>query len=314
MTVLVTGALGFVGTQLCNNLALHDVESILVKRTSSMEGLDGNSFYVKGIDGSTCWQGVFDDVECVIHCAARVHVMNDRASDPLQAFREVNVHGTMNLAKAASDAGVKRFVFVSSIKVNGESSNKPYTAFDIPKPEDPYGISKFEAEEQLKKLASKRDIEVVIIRPPLVYGPSVKANFAAMLKLASTGLPLPFSAIKDNRRSMVSVFNLVDLIITCIDHPNAANNTFLVSDDDDLSTAQIVSKLQHALGKRTVNLPVPVSMYNLFAKATGKQAIVERLCGNLVLDIEHTKTTLNWQPPMSVKEGFSLTAQAFLNN
>lgn len=310
--ILVTGATGFLGKLLVERLRSDHFDVSSVYRGKKDDTV--NRVYIQGIDSKTDWQGKLDGIHCVIHCAARVHVMNDTASDPLKAFREVNVHGTMNLAKAASDAGVKRFVFVSSIKVNGEVSNKPYTAFDTPKPEDPYGISKFEAEEQLKKLASKSGMEIVIIRPPLVYGPGVKANFAAMLKLASTGLPLPFSAIKDNRRSMVSVFNLVDLIITCIDHPNAANNTFLVSDDDDLSTAQFVTQLQQALGKRTVNLPVPVSMYNLFAKATGKQAIVERLCGNLVLDIEHTKTTLNWQPPMSVKEGFSLTAQAFLNN
>lgn len=310
--ILVTGAKGFLGKLLVERLCEDDFDVSSVHRDKKDETV--NRIYVQGIDSKTDWQGKLDGIHCVIHCAARVHVMNDTASEPLEAFREVNVHGTINLARAASDAGVKRFIFVSSIKVNGEGSDKPYTAFDTLKPEDPYGISKFEAEEQLKKLASKSAMEVVIIRPPLVYGPGVKANFAAMLKLASTGLPLPFSAIKDNRRSMVSVFNLVDLIITCIDHPNAANNTFLVSDDDDLSTAQFVTQLQQALGKRTVNLPVPVSMYNLFAKATGKQAIVERLCGNLVLDIKHTKTTLDWQPPMSVKQGFSLTAKAFLNN
>ena len=312
MKTLVTGASGFVGRQLCKSLALHNVESILVKRVSNREGLNGNCFYVKGIDGSTCWQGAFEDVECVIHCAARVHLLNDAASDPLEVFREVNVYGTMNLAKAASEAGVKRFVFVSSIKVNGEGNDKAYTAFDKPKPEDPYGISKFQAEEQLKKLASKSSMDVVIIRPPLVYGPGVKANFAAMLKLASTGLPLPFSAIKHNRRSMVSVFNLVSLIVTCIGHPNAGNNTFLVSDDDDFSTAQFVTQLQKALGKRTFNLPVPVSIYHLFAKVTGKHAIVDRVCGNLILNIEHTKTTLDWKPPKSVKESFSLTAQNFI--
>jgi UDP-glucose 4-epimerase len=242
--------------------------------------------------------------------------MNEIDEDPLEAFREVNVRGTLQLAQAADRSGVKRFIFVSSIKVNGESTTRrlPYQSSDTASPEDPYGISKAEAEEGLKKLAEKTGMDVVIIRPPLVYGPGVKANFAAMLKLASTGIPLPFGSIKHNQRSMVYVENLISLIIECVINPNAANQTFLISDDGDLSTKAFVKGLSKALGKNCFMLPFPNAVFSLVGKALGKSSIIDRLCGSLQVDINHTKNTLNWQPPYSVEQGFEATANAFKKN
>ncbi len=245
-----------------------------------------------------------------------VHVMNDSSSNPLEDFREVNTHGTLNLAQQAADAGVKRFIFISSIKVNGESTELglPFKSDDHFIPTDPYGLSKYEAEVGLRKIAEKTGMEVVIIRPPLVYGPGVKANFAAMMKWVNKGLPLPFGGIKNNKRSLVSVDNLVDLIITCIDHPKAVNQTFLVSDDEDLSTSQLLSNMASALNVPNRLLPIPASWLSLVAKLLGKPAIAQRLCGSLQVDISKTKKLLNWRPPYSTAECMKKTADVFLKN
>jgi nucleoside-diphosphate-sugar epimerase len=246
----------------------------------------------------------FDGIDTFIHAAARVHVMHEQVTDPLTAFREVNTAGTLNLARQAAAAGVKRFIFISSIKVNGESTtdNQAFRFDDMPNPEDPYGISKAEAEVGLKQIATETNMEVVIIRPPLVYGPGVKANFAAMLNLAKKNLPLPLGAIH-NKRSLVALDNLVDLIVTCIDHPKAANQTFLVSDDKDVSTTQLLQMMTLAAGKKPRLVPVPISWLKFAGKLIGKQAVVDKLCGNLQVDISHTKTTLGWAPPITVEEG-----------
>lgn len=251
-------------------------------------------------DYSDCLAGV----SVVIHAAARVHVMDDTAADPLAAYREVNVDGTLNLARQAAASGVKRFIFISTIKVNGEATlpDQPFTAHDLSQATDPYGISKAEAEAALKKLCSDTGMEFVVIRPPLVYGPGVKANFAAMLRLAKKNLPLPLGAIR-NQRSMVALGNLVDLIKVCIDHPKAANQTFLVSDDRDLSTSELLQLMVRAYGKTPRLIPVPMSWFSIIGKLTGKQAVIARLCGNLQVDINDTKTTLNWRPPVSVEDG-----------
>jgi len=246
------------------------------------------------------------NVGVIVHIAARVHVMADTVADPLDEYRAVNVAGTLNLARQAAASGVKRFVFVSSIKVNGEatSESKAFRYDDTPTPEDPYSISKAEAESGLKQISAQTGMEVVIIRPPLVYGPGVKANFAAMMKLARINLPLPLGAIH-NKRSLVALDNLVDLIVTCIEHPNAANQTFLVSDDQDVSTTELLQMMTRATGKTPRLIPVSVRWLKLVGKLTGKQAVVDRLCGNLQVDISHTKDTLGWAPPVTVEEGIA---------
>ncbi|EGR0264308.1 SDR family oxidoreductase [Vibrio cholerae] len=312
--VLLTGANGFIGNVL--NAAMTNHYQVL-SAVRDKHSIDFDACVeVPKIDKYTQWGEVLSGVHCIIHCAARVHIMNDASSDSLAEFRTVNTEGTLNLARQAVEAGVKRFIFLSSIKVNGESTSngQPFTAFDPCLPEDPYGISKSEAEKQLVALAKDFGMEVVIIRPTIVYGPGVKANFASLMNLVSKGIPLPFGSITQNKRSLVSINNLVDLIVTCIDHPKAANQVFLVSDDHDVSTSEMVRELAIALGKPTWQLPVPIWCYKLFGKLFGKSDIVDRLTGSLQVDISHTKETLGWKPPQTLQEGFKQTAQAFLRS
>lgn len=299
-TVLLTGSSGFVGVALLQRLSSLDIT--VVGRTKP-DNTSGRFFNIN-IDSASDYSAVLAGIEVVIHSAARVHMMDEQATEPLAAFREVNTFGTLNLARQAANAGVKRFIFLSSVKVNGEATaeNEAFDYTDKVAPQDAYGISKAEAEMGLRKLAAETGMEVVIIRPPLVYGPGVKANFAAMIKLAQKNLPLPLGAIY-NKRSLVALDNLVDLIITCIDHPKAANQTFLVSDDQDVSTTELLEMMTRAAGKKPRLLPVPVSWLRLAGKLTGKQAVIDRLCGNLQVDIEHTKQTLGWKPVITVEEG-----------
>ena len=241
----------------------------------------------------------------VLHAAARVHVIEESATDPLSEFRRVNVGGTLNLARQAASCGVRRFIFVSSVKVNGESTEAGhlFTAQQSPAPLDPYGISKMEAEDGLRRLAQETGMEVVIVRPPLVYGPGVKANFAALMRAVQRGLPLPLGAVTHNRRSLVALDNLVDLLITCIDHPAAANQTFLVSDGEDLSTTDLLRRMARAMNAPARLLPVPPALLKLGAELIGKGDIAQRLLGSLQVDITHTRETLGWTPPISVDEG-----------
>jgi UDP-glucose 4-epimerase len=305
MKIAVTGGTGFVGTQLLKELTS---EQLVIIGKRNIE-LPGTMFYQCAIDEATDFGNALDSVSVVIHCAARAHIMNDDAQDPLAEFRKVNTLGTLNLAKQAVAAGVKRFIYISSIKVNGESTKVgiPYKASDNSAPIDPYGQSKAEAEQQLLALGKSSGMEIVIIRPPLVYGEGVKANFASLMNLVGKGLPLPFRSINSNKRSMVSVYNLVDLIVTCIKEPKASNQIFLVSDDSDLSTAEMVALMAKVQDKTNLALPVPVWLFNLAAKLLNKQDVVSRLTGSLQLDIEHTKNTLNWKPPYSVEHGFKLS-------
>jgi len=242
--------------------------------------------------------------------------MNEDAGDPLAEFRRVNVDGTLRLARQAAEAGVRRFVFVSSIKVNGEHSQPghPFTADEIPAPGDPYGVSKCEAEAGLRALSQETGMEVVIIRPPLVYGPGVKANFLAMMRWLQRGVPLPLGGVTANRRSLVFLDNLVDLIVTCIDHPAAANQTFLVSDDEDLSTAALLRRMAAALGRPARLVPVPAGLIVFGAKLIGRPGIAQRLCGSLQVDIGKTKAFLGWAPPISVDEGLRRTAEHWLES
>ena len=250
------------------------------------------------------WREAVAGIEAVVHCAARVHVMNDKAADPLAAFREVNVDGTMNLARQAATAGVKRFIFISSVKVNGEATQPgcPFTEADTPNPQDAYGQSKHEAEQGLRQISADTGMEVVIIRPPLVYGPGVKANFASLMRAVKRGWPLPLGAVH-NQRSFVAIDNLVDFIVTCISHPLVANQTFLVSDGHDLSTTDLVRRMALAAGVPSRLIPVPTWAMRAGGALIGKGDAVQRLCGNLQIDISKSHTLLGWTPPVSIEEG-----------
>ena len=262
----------------------------------------------------TDWSQSVAGVDVVIHTAARVHMMHEPAADPLPEYRRVNVQGTLNLARQAAAAKVRRFIFLSSIKVNGEETTLgvPFKADDVPAPMDAYGISKREAEDGLRKLASERGIEVVVIRPPLVYGPGVKANFLSMMRWLSKGSPLPLGAVR-NKRSLVALDNLVDLIVTCINHSAAANQTFLVSDGEDLSTTELLSRTGVALGRPARLISVPVSILRMTAFLVGKGEISRRLCSSLQVDISKSRELLGWVPPISVDEALRTTARHFLN-
>ncbi|ENM3897636.1 glycosyltransferase [Vibrio cholerae] len=311
--LLVTGASGFIGSKL---LEKFDFSLLKTLGRDLPTDLPSSQFFKQNIDATTNYSDALRGISMVVHLAARVHIMNDSASEPLEEYREVNTYGTVNLAKQAAKSGVKRFIFVSTIKVNGESTTTehPFSHADPHSPQDYYGQSKSEAESELLKLSKETGMEVVIIRPTLVYGPDVKANFASLMNLVAKGIPLPFGCITKNKRSLVSVDNLVDLIITCIDHPKAANQVFLVSDDHDVSTSEMVREMAIALGKPTWQLPVPIWCYKLAGKLFNKSDVVDRLIGSLQVDISHTKETLDWAPPQTLQEGFKKTAEAFLSS
>lgn len=316
--VVLTGGTGFVGSATMRRIAAMDAIALRVcaRHPASLLSLPGiEAMQVAAMTAHTDWGAAVEKAEVVIHAAARAHIMNDQSEDSLGEFRTVNVEGTMNLAREAACAGVKRFIFLSSIKVNGESTSlgKPYTAGDNPAPVDSYGFSKMEAEQGLRALSAETGMEVVLIRPVLVYGPGVKANFRSMMEWLAKGVPLPFGAIH-NRRSLVALDNLVDLIVTCIDHPAAANQTFLVSDGEDLSTTDLLRWMGEALGKPARLVPVPAWVLNAGAAMLGKRAVARRLCGSLQVDIGKTRELLDWAPPVSVYEALRETARAFLKS
>jgi nucleoside-diphosphate-sugar epimerase len=307
LSILVTGASGFVGRTVCVELARRDyATSGVFRMISSKNALKTGvePVLVEAINGITDWTGALRKRDVVVHLAARVHFINESEVDPLAAFRVINVEGTLNLARQAAAAGVKRFVFISSVKVNGEVTlpGQAFTEADAPGPQDDYGQSKYEAEQGLRQLAVDTGMEVVIIRPPLVYGPGVKANFAALMRAVQKGWPLPLGAVH-NQRSLVALDNLVDFIITCITHPQAANQTFLVSDGHDLSTTELVRGIAQAAGVPARLLPVPVWALQAGASLLGKGDAVQRLCGNLQVDIAKARSLLGWVPPVSVDEG-----------
>jgi len=317
MKLLLTGSTGFVGKSLTHKLIMeaHD----LIAPVRSMEHLSKHKClkYVEITDlqNDVDWMPVLEDIEVILHLASRVHVMKESASEPLKEFRKVNLDGTMSLARQAVKAGVKRFIFISSIKVNGEATtpDKPFTAADLPKPIDPYAISKAETEQALLELSESSGLEVVIIRPVLVYGPGVKANFRSLINYVNKGIPLPLGLIQ-NKRSLVALDNLVDLIITCIDHPAAVNQVFLISDGDDLSTTCLLQKVGKALDRPARLLPVPGQLIRLLATLIGKRNVSQRLLGSLQVDISKTRELLGWEPPVSVDEALKETAQSFLAN
>lgn len=310
MRVLVTGANGLVGRNLC--LALdrqqHAVVAAVRAVNADVAGLV-QAAVIGSIDADTDWSAALCNVDVIVHLAARVHVMTDHAADPLAEFRHVNVAGTLNLAMQATEAGVKRFIFISSVKVNGECTeiNQPFTEENAANPQDAYGLSKLEAEQGLLLLIQQTGMEVVIIRPPLVYGAGVKANFANMLRAVKRGIPLPLGAIH-NQRSFVYVGNLVSLILRCLDHPAAANQVFLVSDGYDISTTELLRASALALGVKSRLLPVPQRLIAFAASMLGKRAVAQRLCDNLQVDIAKAQTLLGWKPPVSVADGLKATA------
>jgi len=302
--ILVTGASGFVGGQLKTRLAARPSVAVRGAVRAKLEGDHSGLIAVGEINGDTDWSEAFLGQHVIVHTAARAHIMDDKAADPLTEFRKVNVAGTLNLARQAAAAGVRRFVFISSVKVNGEQTvgGSCFTANDTPAPQDPYGRSKLEAEQGLQQIARETGMEVVIIRPPLVYGPGVKGNFASMIRLVAKGLPLPLGAIH-NKRSLVALDNLVDLIIACIDHPAAANQVFLAGDGQDVSTTELLRGVGRAMGKPARLIPVPAGMLMLGASLLGKKAVAQRLLGSLQVDISKARNLLGWEPPLSVEEG-----------
>ncbi|HDS0916917.1 TPA: SDR family oxidoreductase [Pseudomonas putida] len=311
--ILVTGSTGFVGGALLSGLmeaGRFDVVAQYRDQPGAISPLI-DAVRVPSINGETDWKAALERVDVVVHCAARVHVMNETTSDPLAAFRRVNVEGTLALARQAASAGVRRFIYLSSIKVNGEETNKgPFNAQDKCSPTDPYGISKWEAEQGLLALAAENAMDVVIVRPPLIYGPGVKANFLRMIKWMDRGIPLPLATVH-NSRSLVGLTNLVAFLIHCIEHPDAGNQIFLVSDGQDLSTPALLSKVAGALGKTPRLLPFPVSLLTGLAALVGKKAELSRLCGSLTIDIEKNRRLLGWQPQSSVSDELKRTVKAY---
>ncbi|MDO9104116.1 MAG: SDR family oxidoreductase [Methylovulum sp.] len=318
--LLVTGAHGFIGKAVCAALIADHNGSQPNKmsaavRTAAMCPDAVAPIVVGDMDATTDWAAALQTVDVVVHLAARVHVMRDKAADPLAEFRKTNVDGTMNLARQALQAGVRRFIFISSIKVNGEYTlpGCPFTADGRLAPLYPYALSKYEAEQALRELTANSAMELVIIRPPLVYGPGVKANFRTMLRCLDNCMPMPLGAI-ENRRSLLALDNLVDLILICIHHPAAANQVFLAADGEDLSTTQLLHRAAAALGKTAFLLPVPIRLLAVVARLSGKSGVVQRLSGSLQIDIGKTRSLLGWMPPVSVTDALAKTAQDYITH
>lgn len=324
--IAVTGANGFVGNALCNEL---ESRGFNVRRLVRSTDSDFKAVSVGDINGNTNWLDALEGVSTVIHCAARVHVMHSESANALDAYRVVNVDGTRRLAEQAALKGVKRLIFISTAKVNGESTlnmqrssraERAFTSFDAPNPQGPYAISKWEAEQALMRIYEKKDLEIVIVRLPLVYGPGVKANFLRLIKLIRLGWPLPFSMV-DNRRSLVSLDNLLDLLICCINHPAAIGQTFLVSDGKDLSTKELAKTLIHEINEEVLQrnnnknvklcdpifFPIPVWTLLMMGRLLGRRREIERLFGTFQVDITHTCQVLGWKPPISINEGLRRT-------
>ncbi|MFZ6754621.1 UDP-glucose 4-epimerase family protein [Undibacterium sp. Dicai25W] len=310
--ILLTGASGFVGQAIYRALVNHSERLICpTRRPINKLNAEVSNPHLSDLSAQTDWSGFLADVGIVIHCAARVHVMQEAVADPLPLFRQVNVDATMRLAEQAAKAGATQFIFISSVKVNGEGT-KPGHAYNETTPseaQDPYGISKREAENALLALGERSGMHVTIIRPPLIYGPGVKANFASMLNWVEKGIPLPFASIK-NKRSFVYLENLVSLVLCCLRNQNAAQQVFLVSDDHDLSTAELLQLSAKALHMPSRLLPFPPKLLILLAKLARRPAISDRLCGSLQVDISKAKQVLGWTPPYSVEQGLAATMLA----
>ena len=310
--ILLTGASGFVGKSVLHRLLAEGHEITTASRRNGAEVASiVTNFTVDGVHRDADWSAAMSGQQTVVHCAARVHVMTDLSVNPLEAFRAVNFLGTMNVARQAVNAGVRRFIFISSIGVNGaETFDMPFNSYDVAAPHSPYALSKYEAEVGLLQLAEKTGLEVVIIRPPLVYGPDAPGNFGSLMRWLRRGLPLPLGAIH-NKRSLVARDNLVDFIATCVDHPAAVNQIFLVSDGEDLSTTQLLRRMGRALGCPARLLPVPSGLLKLGATLVGRSNVAQSLCGSLQVDISKSRQLLGWAPPLSVDEGLKKAAEGY---
>lgn len=309
--IAVTGATGFVGSSLCRELRNRNMPVRALFRDKLV--LRQDEMITGPIGPTTNWSTALEGVEAIIHCAAYVHQIRDSHSNQLLQCNTVNRDGTLHLAKSAAAMGVRRLIFLSSIKVNGEQTlfNQPFNASSLPNPIDAYGLSKWEAEQSLKLLSSRTGLEIVIVRPPLVYGPGVKANFLRLMKLIHSGIPLPLAGIV-NRRSMVSLDNLLDVLILCLTRKEAAGKTFLVSDGNDFSTPALIRGLASSMGKSARLFWLPQHILSLTGRVAGKSAIIERLIGSLEIDISDTCATLNWFPPYTVSQGLDKVADWFL--
>jgi len=300
--IVLSGASGFVGSRLFSLLGgCPEVQVTgLCRHLPGKE--DGSGLYAVGDLEQADLSALLPGVDVFIHAAARAHIMKAKVADPLAAYRRVNVEGTLNLARQAVAAGVERFIFISSIGVNGNINARPFCADDLPNPQDPYAQSKWEAEQGLRQLAAETGIEIVIIRPPLVYGPDAPGNFGSLVRWIEKGVPLPLGAIH-NKRSLVGIDNLVDLIIRCIDHPAAANQVFLAGDGEDISTTELLRGVGKAMDKPARLIPVPAGLLQLGATLLGRRAMAQRLLGSLQVDISKTCELLDWKPPYTVEEG-----------
>ena len=312
MKILITGASGFVGKALCAHLVAHGFDVVGTVRNLPDASVPGVNYHIGAEMGATAkWHVALTGVQAIIHCAARVHVMRDHVQDPLAEFRRVNVEGTVNLAQQAMAAGIRRFIFISSIGVNGNVTIfNSFSESDQPNPQGPYTVSKWEAEQALTRIAAESGLEVVIIRPPLVYGPNAPGNFGRLFRLVQHGIPLPFSLAK-NRRSFIYLDNLTGAIATCLTHPAAAGKTYLISDGEDVSTAELITHIAHALGKSSRLWPCPLGLIELAGVMTGKSDEVARLLGSLCIDSSRIRSELGWVPPYTLTQGLAETARWF---
>lgn len=314
MKILVTGASGFVGYFVCTRLVAQGHTVVATVRQPPGLELAGVQYcVVQDLCASADWSSALAGIETVVHCAARVHVRRDTAVDPLCAFRTANVAGTAQLARQAAEFGIRRFIFLSSVKVNGEVSPVPFRETDTASPQDAYGLSKYEAEAALREIARRTGMELVVVRPPLIYGPGVKANFRSLMWALAKGIPLPLGDVH-NSRSFVAIENLVDLIFTCINHPRAANELFFASDGEDLSTPELIRRLALAMGRPARLLPVPPSLLTMALACVGQREMSRRLCGTLVVNISKARELLAWIPPVSVDEGLRQTAEYYIQH
>ena len=309
---MVTGGNGFIGSATIQSMLSKGIYSPVatVRKYSDNAIFNCQVIEIDDLQNQTDWKKNLENIDVIIHTAARVHMMSDQAMDPLIEYRRVNVDGTLNLAQQAADAGVSRFIFLSSIKVNGEATfpDNPFKPEDIPKPLDPYGITKLEAERGLFDIADQSGMEVVCVRPTLVYGPGAKGNFASLLQVVKRGIPLPLGNATKNLRSLIALGNLVDLLIKCIEHPKAGNQIFLVSDGEDVSTAELILRIGKALNQPAFLIKIPLPILKFAAKIFGKTKEAQRLLTSLQVDISKTCKVLDWSPPLSLDEGLDLAS------
>jgi nucleoside-diphosphate-sugar epimerase len=309
MRVLVTGATGFVGTALCRELTARGITLRRAVRRTAASMMNDVDVVVGELGALTEWDEALRNVDVVIHLAARTHVMHDTFPDPLAEYRRINVAATQALAKAAGNAGVRRFIFLSSVKVNGEKTGgRPFTERDTPLPEDDYGVSKWEAEQALQQIAAAFTMETVVLRSPLLYGPGVKGNFLSLMRAIDRRLPLPFASVR-NRRSLLYVGNLVDAIVACLDHPAAAGKTYLLADDEGVSTHDLVRAIAGALGKPARLLPFSPALLKLAGAMFNRSAAMSRLLGSLQVDSGKIRDELDWRPGCTMAEGLRETVQ-----